>query len=220
MARGAHKVNPIGFRVGVNKNWQSRWYADKKEYADKFLNDIKVRNLVNKRLSSAGVAAVVIKRFLNKVAVEISVARPGVVIGKGGAGITTLQDELKKLIKTDVDVKIFEVKNPETIAKLVAEGVAMQCEKRVNPKVAAQRAIDAAKESGLVQGITIWVGGRIKGAEMARVEKLSWERGRVPRHTIRNDIDYGFAEAQVPGAGKHGIKVWINKGEKTTYSID
>jgi len=218
MARGAHKINPIGFRLGVNKNWKSRWYASKDEYADKFLSDIKVRSLVEEKLKSAGVASVVIKRMINKIVIEISVARPGVVIGRGGEGINKLKDELTKMLKQTVDIKIFEIKNPDTVAKLVAENIAMQCERRINPKLAATKAMEAAKETGLVKGIQIWIGGRIKNAEIARVEKVRW--GVVPRHTLRSDLDYAFTEAQVPGAGKHGIKVWINKGEKNTYSID
>jgi len=218
MARGAHKVNPIGFRLGVNKNWNSRWYASKEDYAEKYLSDRKVNKLVEEKLKQAGVASIIIKRLINKVLIEISVARPGVVIGRGGAGINALKDELTKLLKTNVDIKIFEIKNPDVIAKLVAENIAQQCERRVNPKVAAGKAVEAAKNTGLVKGIEVWIGGRIKGAEMARREKVRW--GVVPRHTIRADLDYAFTEAQVPQAGKHGIKVWINKGEKSSYSID
>jgi len=218
MARGAHKVNPVGFRIGVNKNWNSRWYASKEDYAEKYLSDKKVNALVEEKLKQAGVASIVIKRLINKVLIEISVARPGVVIGRGGAGITALKDELTKLLKTNVDIKIFEIKNPDIIAKLVAENIAQQCERRINPKMAAGKAVEAAKNTGLVKGIEVWIGGRIKGAEMARREKVRW--GVVPRHTIRADLDYAFVEAMVPQAGKHGIKVWINKGEKSSYSID
>ena len=218
MARGAHKVNPIGFRLGINKSWKSRWYSDKKSYADTFLIDRELRNVINVNLKSAGVAEVIIKRSINKILIEIHVARPGVVIGKGGAAIADLKKSLDKVAKTDVEPKIFEVRNPEAISKLVAENIAFQCEKRINPKIAAEKAVLAAMENKNVKGITIWIGGRIRGAEQARVEKVS--RGFVPRHTLRNDIDYGFVEAQVPGAGKHGIKVWINKGEKLGYDID
>lgn len=218
MARGSHKVNPVGFRIGVNKNWQSRWYADKSIYADTVLNDLKLRAHIEAKLKSAGVASVIIKRTVAKIIVEVYVARPGVVIGKGGAAITQLKEELQKLTKKEVEPKIYEISDPESIAKLVAENIASQCERRITPKVAAERARDAAIDTRKIKGITIWIGGRIKGAEMARVEKVNW--GVVPRHTLRNDIDYAFAEAQVPGAGKHGIKVWINKGEKLTYSID
>lgn len=218
MARGAHKVNPVGFRLGVNKNWNSRWYASKEDYAEKYLSDKQVNKLVEEKLKQAGVASIIIKRLINKVLIEISVARPGVVIGRGGAGINALKEELTKLLKTNVDIKIFEIKNPDVVAKLVAENIAQQCERRVNPKMAASKAVEAAKNTGLVKGIEVWIGGRIKGAEMARREKVRW--GVVPRHTIRADLDYAFTEAQVPQAGKHGIKVWINKGEKSSYSID
>ena len=220
MARGAHKVHPIGFRIGVNKNWKSRWYANKHDYADILLNDIKLREHINKKLKSAGVASVIIKRPMNKVLIEINVARPGVVIGKGGSAITELKKELQKIAGQTVEPKVYEVKDPEIVAKLVGENIALQCERRVNPKIAADRAIQAAKDTGKIEGITVWIGGRIRGAEMARAEKMSWGEGRVPRHTIRNDIDYALVEAQVPNAGKHGIKVWINKGEKESYKID
>lgn len=220
MARGAHKVNPVIFRIGVNKNWKSRWYVNKHNYADTFLIDKKIREYIESKLKTSGVGSVIIKRTMNKVIVEISVARPGIVIGRGGTAINELKKKLEKIAKQEVEPKIFEIKNPEIVASLVAQNVAMQCEKRVPPKVAAERAKRAAIESGLIKGITIWVGGRIKGAEIARVEKVSWEDGNVPRHTLRADIDYGFTEAQVPGAGKHGIKVWINKGEKNSYAID
>lgn len=218
MARGAHKVNPVGFRIGVNKNWSSRWYSDKKLYADKVLGDIKARKIINDKLKTAGISEIIIKRLISKIIIEINVARPGVVIGRGGAGITQLRDVLTDLLKQPVDIKIFEVKNPESIAKIVAENIAMQCERRVNPKMAMSKAVEAAKQSGLIKGIDIWIGGRIKGAEMARRERVKW--GTVPRHTLRADIDYAFTEAQVPGAGKHGIKVWIYKGEKSDYSIE
>lgn len=218
MARGAHKVHPTGFRLGINKSWKSRWYADKKTYADTFLNDKAIRDAISSKLKHAGVASVVIKRAINKVIVEINVARPGVVIGKGGSAITELKGELEKIAGSEVEPKIFEVKNPEAVAKLVAESIALQCERRINPQMAADKAIQAAIESKDVKGIAVWVGGRIRGAEMARVIKLN--KGVVPRHTLRNDLDYGFAEAQVPGSGKLGIKVWINKGEKKGYDID
>lgn len=218
MARGAHKVNPIGFRVGVNKNWKSIWYAGKDDYAKKLLEDIKIKKLIEKRLKSAGVADITIKRFSSKTVVEISVARPGVVIGRGGAGISKLKEDLAKTTNQEIEIKIFEIKNPEIVAKLVAEAVAEQCEKRVNPKIAMAKAVESAKQSKLIKGIDIWVAGRIKNAEIARREKVKW--GTIPRHTLRADIDYHFTEAQVPGAGKHGIKVWIYKGEKNNYSID
>lgn len=218
MARGTHKVNPIGFRIGVNKNWPSRWYASKADYPIKMLEDQKAKKMIEQRLKSAGVASIVIKRFVNKILIEVFVARPGVVIGRSGAGINMLKKDLTKLLKQPVDIKPYEVKNPDTIAKLVAENIASQCERRIAPKIAMQKAVEAAKSTGLIKGIKIRVGGRIRGADMARTENVSW--GYVPRNTIRADIDYALAEASVPRAGKHGVKVWINKGEKNSYSID
>jgi small subunit ribosomal protein S3 len=218
MARGAHKVHPYGFRLGVNKNWKSRWFASKHIYSDMFLNDDRIRKLIAQKIKNAGVANVVIRRSMNKIAIEIEVARPGVVIGKGGESINKLRNELSKVAKQQVDIKILEVKKPEIVAKLVAENIAMQCERRVLPKIAVRRAIDAAMATNAIEGIAVWVRGRIRGADMSNIEK--YQEGNVPRHTIRNNIDYAFVEAQVPAAGKHGIKVWINKGEKNSYSID
>lgn len=213
-----NKSNTTSMRLGINQNWKSVWFQPKGQYADTFLQDIKIRKLVEEKLKNAGVAEVVIKRTMNNVLVEVMVARPGVVIGRGGAGIDTLKKDLRRITKLDVDVKAFEVKRPEIEARLVAETIANQCERRIAPRIAARRAAEAAMDTGLIKGITVLVSGRIRGAEIARKEKISL--GVVPRHTLRADIDYGFVEAQVPSAGKHGIKVWINKGEKQTYSID
>lgn len=151
--------------------------------------------------------------------VELTVSRPGVVIGKGGSGIEEMQKFLSKTTDTDVKIsKVFEVKRPEIQAVLVAENVAGQCERRANPKRAAQKAAEAAMATGQIKGIEIWVAGRIKGAEIARTERV--KIGTIPRHSIRADIDYATAIGQVPSAGKHGIKVWINKGEKHDYEIN
>lgn len=212
-----NRTNPIAMRIGINKNWKSIWYKSKAEYADTVLQDQKIRALINKSLQNAGVADVVVKRSMTKISVDVKVARPGVVIGKGGEGIENLKKELKDLTGANVDVKVFEVKRPEIEAKLVAENIAMQCERRVHPKRAAAKAVEGAKDTGMVQGIMIQVAGRIRGAEIARTETVKW--GNVPKHTLRADIDYAFVEAQVPVAGKHGIKVWINKGEKSSYEI-
>ncbi|MCA9379012.1 30S ribosomal protein S3 [Candidatus Dojkabacteria bacterium] len=213
-----NKSNTTALRIGVNKNWKSIWYRPNSTYADTFLQDIKIRKLIEKEMKNAGVAEIIVKRTVSKVLVEVMVARPGVVIGRGGAGIEALQKQLKNLTKTDVEVKVYEVKRPEIEAKLVAENIASQCERRISPKIAMRRAAEAAMDTGLVKGITVIVAGRIRGAEIARSEKI--ELGTVPRHTLRADIDYALVEAQVPGAGKHGIKVWINKGEKSTYSVE
>ncbi len=208
------KVNPTGFRLGVNKNWRSQWFANKQNYADNLMSDIKTREYIEEKLSSAGVADITIKRYVNKIVVEINVARPGVVIGRGGAGIEDLKKQLSKKLNTEVELKVFEVKRPEISAKLVAEAVKQQVERRIVPKYACQREIENAKNTGLIKGIRIWVSGRIKGVEIARTEKFQW--GTVPLQTLRADIDYIQIDAQVPNAGKHGIKVWIYKGEKRT----
>jgi small subunit ribosomal protein S3 len=218
MARGSHKVNPIGFRLGVNKNWQARWYASKKDYADKFLADVKIRKILSEKFKAAMVSSIIIKRGINKMLVEVFVARPGVAIGKSGAIKVDIQKQLSRMFKIDVEIKIFEVKNPEIVARIIAENIAMQCARRIAPKMAAEKAVQAAEETRLIKGITVWIGGRIKGAEMASVVKVS--KGVVPRHTLRADIDYAFIEAEVPSAGKHGIKVWVNHGEKNNYQID
>ncbi|MCS7317064.1 MAG: 30S ribosomal protein S3 [Candidatus Dojkabacteria bacterium] len=218
MARGAHKVNPVAFRIGVNTTWNSKWYLDKKSYVKNLLSDLKIKKIINDRLKAAGVGNIIIKRVNNKAYIDIYVVRPGMVIGRDGERRDRLKEEIQKTIKQEVEIKVFEIKHPEIVAKIVAETIALQCEKRINPKVAMAKAVEAAKETGLIKGIDIWVSGRIKGAEMARRETLKW--GTVPRHSLRADIDYAFVEAQVPGSGKHGIKVWINKGEKSGYSID
>jgi len=218
MARGVHKVNPVAFRIGFNRTWSSKWYSPKNTYCNNLFSDFKIKQIINDKLKAAGVGDIVIKRNNNKVYLDIYVARPGLVIGKGGEAINNLKVFIEKQIKQDVEIKILEIKHPEIVAKMVAESIALQCEKRVAPKVAMAKAIEAAKETGLIEGIDIWVGGRIKGAEMARKEKMRW--GKVPRHNLRVYLDYAFTEAQVPGAGKHGIKVWINKGEKIFYTID
>jgi small subunit ribosomal protein S3 len=207
-----HKVNPTGFRIGVNKGWNSYWYAPKEQYADYLHEDLKIREYVGKKLFSAGVESVKVKRSMNKIMVEVKVARPGIVIGRGGAGIEDLKAILKKMVKGDLDLKIFEVKKPEIVSKLIGDNIKMQLERRIVPKYAVTREIENAKNSQTVKGIRIWVSGRIKGAEIARTEKFQW--GTVPLQTLRANIDYCYMTAQVPNAGKHGIKVWVYTGEK------
>lgn len=206
------KVNPTGFRIGVNKGWNSTWYAPKSQYADLMLEDIKIRDFIRVQLANAGVGTIEVKRSMNKILIEVKVARPGVVIGRGGAGIESLKKELNRMIKGTVDLKIFEIKRPEASARLIADNVANQVARRIVPKYAALREIENAKGSSVVKGIRIWVSGRIKGVEIARTEKFQW--GSVPLQTLRTNLDYAFVEAQVPNAGRHGIKVWINLGEK------
>lgn len=213
-----NKVNATSLRVGVNKNWKSLWYQDKQQLAGTVLEDLKIRNYINKQLANAGVADIVIKRAMNKISVELNVSRPGVVIGKGGSGIEQLQKELKSIVGADVRIKVFEVKRPEIQASVVAQSIVSQLERRINPKRAMQKAAEAAMNTGAVDGIAIWVGGRIRGAEIARTERV--EKGTVPRHTLRADIDFAQMTANVPNAGSHGIKVWINKGEKHSYEIN
>lgn len=205
------KVNPVGFRLGLNKAWKSVWFADKSSYADLLKEDLKARDFIKKNLRNAGVHEVKIKRSMHRIRIEITVARPGVVIGRGGAGIEELKKALNELLKTNVDLQILEIKRPETSARLIAQNIAEQLERRIVPKFATSREIDNARNSGEVKGIRIWVSGRIKGVEIARTEKFQW--GTVPLQTLRADIDYYYLAAQVPNAGKQGIKVWVYKGE-------
>jgi small subunit ribosomal protein S3 len=207
-----HKVNPTGYRLGVNKGWNSIWYAPKEEFADNLHEDLKIRAYVFKKLFNAGVESVIIKRSMNKVLVEVKVARPGIVIGRGGAGIEELKNILKKMVKGEIELKIFEIKKAEAVAKIVADNVKAQLERRVVPRYAVSREIENAKNSNIVLGIRVWVSGRIKGVEIARTEKFQW--GTVPLQTLRANIDYYYLTAAVPNAGIHGIKVWIYTGEK------
>lgn len=203
------KVNPIGLRVGVIRTWDSRWYAKGKEYATNLHEDIKLRAYVNKQLKHAGVAKVEIERAAQKVKVIVSTARPGVVIGKKGAGIDQLRVELQKLSASEVHVNIQEVRKPDVDAQLVAAGIAMKLEKRVSWRKALKMAIAAASRGG-VRGIKVQVGGRLDGAEIARTE---WYNEKsVPLHTLRADVDYGTAEA-LTAYGIIGVKVWIYRGD-------
>lgn len=206
------KVNAKGFRIGVNKTWQSICYLNKLEYADNLAEDLKIQKYIEKNIRTAGVVAIKIKKLMNKKLIEISVARPGVVIGRGGAGIEKVNKDLGRITKGKVEVKLFEVKNPEISAKLITENIAQQLVRRIVPKFAANREIEAAKNSGGIKGVRIWISGRIKGVEIARTEKFQW--GTVPLQTLRADIDYYFDDCNVPNAGLHGIKVWVYKGEK------
>lgn len=204
------KVNPHGFRVGVNKNWNSKWFADKSNFADFLVEDNKVRNYVKKKLYAAGVASVVIERpAADKVKVIIATARPGMVIGRSGDGIDELKKNLVKLTGKTVDISIEEVRRAELDAQLTAESIAQALERRVSFRRAMKSAIQRTMKSG-ARGIKVLVSGRLGGAEIARSEKYS--EGNVPLHTLRADIDYGFAEADTT-YGKIGVKVWVNHGE-------
>ena len=203
------KVHPIGMRLGIVKDWSSRWYAPSKDFADTLCADIKVREYLQKRLGQAGISRIQIDRPARNAKITIYAARPGVIIGKSGKEIESLRDEINKIVNVPVHVSIEEVRKPELDAKLVAEAVAQQLEKRVMFRRAMKRAVTTAIRLG-AKGIKICVSGRLGGAEIARSE---WYReGRVPLHTLRADIDYGLGEAFTT-YGVIGVKVWIFKGE-------
>jgi small subunit ribosomal protein S3 len=203
------KVNPVGLRLGINRTWDSRWYAGDKEYGTLLHEDLKLRNFLEKRLAQAGVSRIVIERPAKKARVTIHSARPGVVIGKKGADIEKLRSELAKMTKGEVHLNIVEIRKPEIDARLVAENIAQQLERRVAFRRAMKRAVQSAMRLG-AQGIRINCAGRLGGAEIARVE---WYReGRVPLHTLRADVDFGRATAMT-AYGTCGVKVWVFKGE-------
>ena len=202
------KVNPIGFRLGINRTWDSRWYAED-GYADLLQEDLRLRKYLEKRLSQASVSRIVIERPAKKARITIHSARPGVVIGKKGADIEILKNELSKMVGSDVHLNIVEIRKPELDAKLIAENIGQQLVRRVAFRRAMKRAVQNAMRMG-AEGIRINCGGRLGGAEIARME---WYReGRVPLHTMRADIDYGTADAHTT-YGVCGIKVWVFKGE-------
>jgi small subunit ribosomal protein S3 len=203
-----HKVNPIGLRLGITKTWDSRWYAEK--FYSRFLQeDILLRKFIKKKIYHAGVSKIEIDRTANRAKITIRAARPGIIIGQKGAEIEKLQKELQKLTQREISINIQEVRRVETDAQLVAENVALQLERRVAFRRAMKKGVTSSRKFG-AQGIKIACAGRLGGAEIARSE---WYReGRVPLHTLRADIDFGFAEARTT-YGQIGIKVWIYKGE-------
>ncbi|MBK5934879.1 SSU ribosomal protein S3P [Rhodovulum imhoffii] len=204
-----HKVNPIGMRLQVNRTWDSRWYADTKDYGDLLLEDIRIREFIKDECRQAGVSRIIIERPHKKCRVTIHTARPGVIIGKKGADIEVLRKKLANMTVSELHLNIVEVRKPELDGQLVAESIAQQLERRVSFRRAMKRAVQNAMRMG-AQGIRVNVAGRLGGAEIARTE---WYReGRVPLHTLRADIDYAQAEASTP-YGIIGIKVWIFKGE-------
>ena len=202
------KVDPRGFRVGVINNWESKWYADKKHYAEYLVEDHKIREYVKKKLYVSGISKVEIERAKN-VTVNVYTAKPGIVIGKGGNLAEALKAEIEKMIRKPVNLNIIEVKGVDTNAQLVAENVATQLERRISFRRAMKQCIQKAMKMG-AQGIKIACSGRLGGADMARTE--FYKEGTVPLQTLRADIDYGFAEADTT-YGKVGVKVWIYKGE-------
>jgi len=204
------KTNPIGNRLGIIRGWESNWYGNKKDYANKLIEDNKIRNYLNARINKGGIAKIVIERTLNKLIVTIHTSKPGIIIGKGGGEVDRVKEELKKLTgKEDVQINILEIRRPELDANIVGETIAKQIENRISYKRAIKMAIASTMRLG-AEGIKIKVGGRIGGAEIARSEEI--KQGRVPLHTFRMDIDYASVFAQTV-YGKIGIKVWICKGE-------
>ncbi|MBM3832369.1 MAG: 30S ribosomal protein S3 [Verrucomicrobia bacterium] len=203
------KTNPVGLRVAVNKDWRSKWYAEKKEFGKLLSEDRKIRDILKKKLESASVPKIQIERAATRCRITIFTARPGVVIGRKGAEIDKLKEELSKMTGKEIYVDIQEVKTPELDAQLVAENIALQLERRISFRRAMKKAVQTAMDFGAA-GIKVRCAGRLGGAELARVE--SYHEGSVPLHTLRAAIDYGFAEAHTL-YGKLGIKCWICKGE-------
>jgi small subunit ribosomal protein S3 len=203
------KVNPVGFRLPVNRAWRSKWFAQKKSFSAFLIEDSEIREFVKKRFAEAGLSKILVERYANRVRVTMMSARPGVIIGRKGEDVDRVRNELSKMTGKEVYLEIKEVRDADADAQLVAESIAQQLERRIALKRAMKRAEKVAMDMG-VDGIKIHAGGRINGAEIARVE---WSRqGKVPLHTLRENIDYGFAEANTT-AGKIGIKVWICKKE-------
>ena len=203
------KVNPHGLRVGVIKDWDSKWYADKKNFADLLVEDNNIRKYVKKKLYTAGISKIEIERAANRVKVSIHTAKPGMVIGRGGAGVEELRAEIEKLTNKSVVINVEEIKNQDLDAQIVAEAIAESLERRVAFRRAMKQAIQRTMRQGAL-GIKTSVSGRLGGADMARTEGYS--EGTIPLQTLRADIDYGFAEADTT-YGKLGVKVWLYKGE-------
>lgn len=204
------KTNPIGLRIAVTKDWRSKWYATKKDFAALVVEDNRIRSFLKKKLEGAAVPRILIERAASRCRVTIQTARPGVVIGRKGSEIDKLKEELSKLTGKEIYVDIVEVKSPDLDAQLVAENIALQLERRVSFRRAMKKALQVTRDLG-AQGIKIRCAGRLGGAELARVESYHW--GRVPLHTLRAEIDYGFAEAKTL-YGKLGVKCWICKGDR------
>ena len=202
------KANPISNRLGIIKGWDSNWYGGRR-YADKLVEDDKIRKYVMARLPKGNISKIVIERTLKLITVTINTSRPGIIIGKGGKEVDKLKEELKKITQKDVQINIFEIKRPELDAKLVADSVARQIEGRISFRRAAKMAVSSSMRMG-AEGIKVTTSGRLGGAEMARTE--SYKDGRIPLHTFRADIDYALSEAHTK-LGRIGVKVWICRGE-------
>ncbi len=203
------KVNPHGLRVGIIKDWDSKWYADKKTFGDLLVEDDSIRKFVKKKLYIAGISSIKIERVANKVKVTVLTSKPGMVIGRGGSGVEELRVDLEKLTGKSVVINVEEIKTPELDAQLVAENIASQLERRVSFRRAMKQSIQRTMRMG-AKGVKTAVSGRLGGADMARTE--GYAEGTIPLQTLRADIDYGFAEADTT-YGKMGVKVWLYKGE-------
>ena len=203
------KVHPTGARVGIIKDWNSKWYANSKNFADYLVEDQKIRKFLKKKLFAAGISKIEIERTAKMVKINLYTAKPGIIIGKGGAGVEAIKADIVKLIEKDVNLNIVEVKNIDTDAQLVAENIAGQLERRISFRRAMKQCMQKATKAGAL-GIKTAVSGRLGGADMARTE--FYKEGNIPLQTLRADIDYGFAEADTT-YGKIGVKVWIYKGE-------
>lgn len=203
------KVNPHGLRVGVIKDWDAKWYANKDNYSELLHEDIEIREHIKEKMFEAGISRIVIERAANRLKIDVHTARPGMVIGRGGSEVDALRQEIENMTGKSVQINVVEVDKPELNAQLVAENIAQQLLRRVSFRRAMKKAMDRAMKMG-AEGFKIMSSGRLGGAEMARTE--GYQEGSVPLHTLRADIDYGFAEADTT-YGKIGIKVWINKGE-------
>lgn len=203
------KVHPHGMRVGIIKDWDAKWFADKKNYSRYLQEDLQVREYIKDKMYDAGISRIVIERAANRLKIDIYTARPGMVIGKGGSEVDTLRSDVENMTGKKIQINVVEVDNPDINAQLVAENIASQLERRVSFRRAMKQAMNRAMRMG-AEGFKVLSSGRLGGAEMARTE--GYNEGSVPLHTLRADIDYGFAEANTT-YGKIGVKVWINKGE-------
>jgi len=202
------KINPVGFRLGIIRGWDSNWFGGK-TFSDKLVEDQKIRKYIDARIQKGGIAKVVIERTIKRITLTIHTARPGVVIGKGGTEVDKIKEELKQLTGKDVQINIYEIKRPELDSRLVGESIAQQLEARISYRRAMKQAIASSMRVG-AEGIKVKLSGRLAGADIARTEQ--YKEGRIPLHTLRADIDYALSEAQTV-YGKIGIKVWIFKGE-------
>jgi small subunit ribosomal protein S3 len=203
------KVNPNSFRIGYIKGWESNWFSNKKDFANKLVEDHKIRKYLSVRMAKASFARIVIERTLKRITITVHSSKPGMIIGKGGAEIERIKEELRKLTQKEIQVNVLEIKRPELDAKLVADNIAQQIQARLSYKRVAKQALNATMRAG-AQGIKISIAGRLGGAEIARTEQF--KEGRIPLQTLRADIDYALSEAQTV-YGKLGIKIWLFKGE-------